>query len=200
MLNQHFVILGALINLVGSSSYILSTLKGKTQPNRVSYFMWTLAPALAVAAQIHQHVGLVVVTTFMSGFMPLLIFLASFRDKRAVWKLNAFDLTCGALSCLGLALWAISKEANVAIVFAILADFLAAIPTLRKAYSYPESENYRGYAAGAINALIGLLVIKNWTFASYAFPAYLVVICVILVTLIRVRLAGKSLKLSRSKI
>jgi len=51
-----------------------------------------------------------------------------------------FDLICGILSLVGLVLWMITKVGNVAIFFSIVADGLAAVPTLVKAYKYPDTE------------------------------------------------------------
>jgi hypothetical protein len=36
MINQNFVILGAIIAAIGSLSYLIDTVKGKVKPNRVS--------------------------------------------------------------------------------------------------------------------------------------------------------------------
>lgn len=133
---------------------MIYTLRGKTRPNRVSFFMWSLAPMVAFAAQIQQGIGLLALATFTSGFIPLLIFIASFVDKRAVWKLTSFDLICGILSFAGLLLWIITREGNVAIFFAIAADLLAAIPTVKKSYFHPESEHWAGYLSGGLNGVI----------------------------------------------
>ncbi len=185
MLNTNFVILGAVINILGSASYLRDTLRGKAKPNRVSFFMWTLAPMLAFAAEIQKGVGTIAVMTFAAGFAPLMILVASFADKKSYWKLTSFDLICGVLSLLGLTLWAFTREGNVAIFFGIVADFLAAIPTIRKSYHYPETENWVGYFTGAISGAIALLTIDHWTLASYGFPLYIVLVCIVLTSLIK---------------
>lgn len=177
MLDSHFVILGAAINLAGSSVYILKTLQGQTRPNRVTFFMWTLAPMLAFASEIKEGVGLAALMTFIAGFIPLLIFAASFVNKKAAWRLTRFDLACGALSVLGLCLLLVTGKGNLGILFAIIADGLAATPTIRKSYSHPETESWIGYTAGAVNGFIALLTIKHWTFANYGFPLYIVIVC-----------------------
>lgn len=82
MLNENFVILGAVIAAIGSLSYLIDTIKGKAKPNRVTFFLWTLAPMIAFAAEIKQGVGMQSLITFMVGFSPLLIFLASFTNKK----------------------------------------------------------------------------------------------------------------------
>src|SRR2546421_3007943 len=154
MINQNFVILGAIIAAAGSFSYLIDTMKGKVKPNRVSFLLWSLAPLIAFVAEIKQGVGLQSLMTFIVGFLPLTIFVASFVNKKAEWKLTRFDLSCGALSLMGLLLWYIAKSGNVAIVFSILADGLAALPTVVKAFSFPETENGWPYFTSTISAAI----------------------------------------------
>jgi len=191
MINPNFVILGAVIALAGTSRYVLDTLEGKTRPNRVSWFMWTLAPMIAFAAEIHQGVGVRSLATFMAGFCPLLVLIASFVNRKSVWKLTKFDLTCGILSMIGLILWQITGQGNVAIFFSIMADGLAALPTVAKSYHSPESETWAGFFASGISAGIALLTIRNWTFANYGFPLYLMIICLLLTLLIKFELGPR---------
>jgi hypothetical protein len=176
MLNSHFVIFGAVLNLIGGGAYVLDTLKGKTHPNRVTWVLWTLAPFIAFAAEVGKGVGLQSLMTFMVGFIPLLVVIASFVSKKAEWQLTRFDLVCGALSIVGLILWLITQEGNIAICFAIMADGLAALPTIIKSYRYPETETYLAYLCGALAAIITLLTIDNWTFAQYGFPLYILIV------------------------
>jgi hypothetical protein len=104
MLNENFVYIGAALSFLGALSYLIDTLKGKAQPNKVTWFVWALAPLVALWPTLQQGVGVQSLLTFMVGFNPLLIFLASFVNKKAYWKITKLDLTCGALSILGLVL------------------------------------------------------------------------------------------------
>jgi hypothetical protein len=127
MIDQRFVILGAVLNLIGSTSYLIDTIKGKTRPNRISWLLWATAPLIAFSAELDRGVGLPALMTFMAGFCPLLIFLGSFVNRKSSWKLTRLDVACGLLSVVGLILWQISGSGNVAIVFSILADGLAGV-------------------------------------------------------------------------
>lgn len=191
MIDERFVFLAVAFNFFGSLSYLIDTVKGKIKPNKVTWFLWALAPLVAFAAQISQGVGLSSLLTFMVGFGPLLVFIGSFVNKKAQWKITNFDLICGALSILGLLLWGITRVGNIAILFAILADGLAAIPTLVKSYQAPETENYKVFLLAMIAALITLLTIKQWDFAHFAFPLYIFSICFIFVLLIKFKLGKK---------
>src|SRR5665213_1534086 len=184
MLNVHFVIVGAGINLIGSTSYVIKTLKGKTRPNRVTWFLWALAPLVAFSAEIGQGVGLRSLMTFMVGFGPAMVLIASFINRKAVWKITKLDIICGFLSIIALIAWKITGVGNVAIALSIAADLLAATPTLIKAYKEPKTEHYGVFLCGAISAVITLLTITNWTFAQYGFPLYIALVCAALVILI----------------
>lgn len=191
MLDPKFVIFGALLNLVGSTSYLIATLKGKTRPNRVTWFLWAMAPLIAFSAEIKEGVGLQSLMTFMVGFGPLIVFIGSFVNKKSVWRLSTFDYVCGGLSLLGLILWLITRHGNIAIIFSIAADGLAAMPTVVKSFIEPESESGYIFGLGAVSAAITLLTIDKWTFASYGFPLYILIICLILFSLIQLKLGQK---------
>lgn len=192
MIDERFIILGALIGTYGSVSYLIDMFRGKVKPNRVSWFLWALAPLVAFFAEIQEGVGLHALLTFSVGFNPLLILITSFFIKKAQWKITKFDIFCGVLSIIGLSLWAITRVGSIAIFFAILADGLAAIPTVVKSFKAPETESWFIFFLGMVNAGITMLAIKTWDFANYGFPVYIFIICTIFVLLIKFKL-GKRL-------
>jgi len=196
MISPSFVILGIIIQSVGGVGYLLDTIKGRVQPNKVSWLLWSIAPLVAFAAELSQGVGIQSLTTFIVGFIPLVVLIASFTNKKAEWKLGKLDIICGILSFLGIILWFITKVGNVAILFSIIADGLAAIPTIIKSYSHPESESHLIYSLGVVNAGIGLLAIQSWNFEHWGFPAYLLGVNLILAILIGFKL-GKSRHLNK---
>ena len=186
VIDSHFAILGGLLPILGSAGYALDTFRGRTQPNRVSWLLWTLAPLIAFAAELAQHVGLAALLTFAVGFGPLLVVVASFLDPQAYWRITRGDILCGLLSVAALAMWALTGKGDVAIAFSILSDLFAAIPTIRKAHTHPESESAKAFIAGAVGAAITLLAIKphSWSFASFGFPLYILVAGAIISALI----------------
>lgn len=171
----YLVILGALVAFAGTLGYIKATLTGRAKPNRVSWFLWMVAPMIGTAAALAKGVTWAVLPVFMAGFGPLLILLASFVNKKAYWKLETFDYLCGVFSILALILWGITNEPNIAIFFAILSDGFATIPTLKKCWKYPKTEVSWAYATSLFSVLTGFTAVSLWTFAEIAFPIYLIV-------------------------
>jgi len=194
MIDERWVILGALINFAGGLSYVIATVRGEAKPNRVTWFIWALAPLIAFAAQVKQGVGIQSLLTFMVGFGPLMVFLASFVNKKAEWKLGHLDYICGGLSIIGLVLWQLTGVGNLAISFSILSDGLAGVPTIVKSYRFPETENHWAYTAAWISAFITLLTIEKWNFEHYGFPLYILAITSVFVLLIKFRLGKRLLQ------
>ncbi len=198
MIDEKFVILGTIIGAIGTLSYFIDTLRGKIRPNRVSFLFWSLAPLIAFAAQVYEGVGIQSLMTFSVGFFPLTIFLASFVNKKAEWKLNKFDLACGIFSLIGLVLWYVTKIGNVAIAFGLIADGFASLPTIRKSFYYPETENAWPWLTPSANAAITLLTIRTWDFATASFPVYIFFVNLIIFSLVQFRL-GKLVVDTRSR-
>jgi hypothetical protein len=191
MLHSNFIIIGTLIGAAGSVAYLIDTVKGKVKPNRVSFLLWSVAPIIAFSAQINQGVGLEALMTFSTGFLPFTVFIASFVNKKAEWKLTVFDLICGILSLVGLVLWIITKVGNIAIFFSIVADGLAAIPTIVKAYNYPDTEIAWPWIATVFGVILTLLTLSTFTFANSGFILYILVVNMLIYILVKFRLGEK---------
>jgi hypothetical protein len=176
VLDVHFVILGAVIGTVGQAIYARDTLRGRVQPNRVTWLLWAVAPLLAFAVEINEGVGLQALMTFTVGFGPLVIFLVSFAGSSAAWRLGRLDYVCGALSVGGTVGWLVTRQGLVALAAAVAADALAGLPTVLKSWRRPETEGMSVYVGAFVNAMITLFTVTRFTAAELAFPLYIAVL------------------------
>ncbi len=162
--------------------YIKNTLKWQTKPNRITWGIWATAPLIAsIAMYFSQGFNWNILPVFMAWFMPLLIFLSSFVNKKSYWKLHTFDYICLFSAILALVLWWITNNPLLAIIFSILADFFAALPLIIKIYKIPETETVSPFIAWLFANLSAFLVITEWKIEEYLFSLYLVIICSVLI-------------------
>jgi hypothetical protein len=187
VIDPRFVLLAAAISLLGSFGYARDTVRGTTSPNRVTWLIWAVAPLIAFAGQLDEHVGLLVVSTFMFGFAPAVVFLASFANRQAYWRFDRLDLACGALAIVTVVAWQLSGDGTVAVVLSVVVDGLAALPTVIKAWRAPATESTNVFVSGAVSNAIALLTIDHWRPVSYLLPGYGLVLGVGLFVVIRVR-------------
>ena len=181
MLPEKIIFVGVLINLIASLWYVKNIIYGNTRPNLVSYFIWMLAPFIGVFLQVKAGANLSTLSVFMAGFGPLLVLLFSICKRNAYWKITTFDMICGTFSIIALIFYIFTHKLGISILFAIVSDCLAAIPTVRKSWNFPETETSTIYIAGFLSNIFSLLIIKNWIFSVYAFSIYLIVINTIIV-------------------
>lgn len=195
MIDQNWVFLAALINLVGALIYVYSVVRGNTRPNRVTWFILSFAPMLAFGAMMFQGVSFrESLYTLMVGIAPLIIFISTFFAKQPKWEITKFDLFCGALSIVGLLLWLMLGEGNIAITFAILADGLAFLPTLVKAFKYPETESPWAFMMGIVATSIALAIVTTYDYKHLAFPTYILIADILATLFIYFKLGKRIMK------
>lgn len=168
------VICSFALSSLGSLAYIRDTLAGRTKPNRVSWVLFALAPI--VATYISWTVGAdpwAIARVFAAGLFPLLILCATVWNTNSYWKLGTFDYACGALSLLALYLWLGADSPRSAILLLALADLLASMPTIVKAWSHPETETGFTYLMGIPIFLLNVPAIQVWNIENAAFQVYL---------------------------
>ena len=174
MISVNWVYVGSAIGAFGTAVYLRDTLRGTTKPNRVTWLLWAVAPLLATVVELDEGVGLRTLPTFMIGFMPLLVFVGSFHNPESVWKIRRIDYACGVMSVVGTVVWLVTRNGVLAITAAIVADFLAGVPTLMKSWTHPETETVYTYVGAVLSMVILLLTIDHWTFDVAAFPIFIV--------------------------
>lgn len=184
MLDQRFVLLSAVLLLGASVAYAIDTLRGRAKPNRVTWLLWAVAPMVALAAQISGGAGYEALLTLAIGLGPLLVLAASFANRSSYWQIGRFDLICGGLSVLALVLWVITGQGLVALGLSIAADLAAALPTVAKAYSNPETESVSGYWPALPASVITLLTLDTWSVNGYAVALYVLAVNIVITTLI----------------
>jgi hypothetical protein len=179
------VVLSAVLSLSGSFAYIRDMFRGKSKPNLVTWGLWAFTPLVATGAALSANAdGWATVRTFMSGFVPLLVFLFAFIVRQSYWKLTRFDYVCGGLSIIGLLVWLGADSPLLAILLLAGADLLATLPTIIKAWKYPETETLYTYFIGLFAAIIVMPAIPVWNIENSAFQIYLLLANTVLVTAI----------------
>ncbi len=170
------VLISALISFSGAFAYIRDMFRGKSKPNLITWGLWAFAPLVATGAALSAEADVwSTVRIFMSGFGPLLVFIAAFVVRQGYWKLSKFDYACGSLSLVALAAWLLADSPVLAILLAATADLLATLPTVLKAWRHPETETLYTYFVGLFTASIVIPAIPIWNIENSAFQVYLLV-------------------------
>ncbi len=172
------------IALLQAVPYLISIIRGHTKPERATYAIWSLVNVLTMASYIAAGarttiwVGLAFTTT------SIVVFLLSF--KFGMGGLNKFDAFCLGLAAVGIVIWLTTSDPALALYFYIGVKALGYLPTLKKVYYYPKTENTLSWIMVASASVLNLFAITSWTPQIALFPLYAVAadlsLAVILVT------------------
>jgi len=176
MLPEYCAIIGAIIGSLGGFYYLYETIVGKAQPNRITWLLWGIFPMVIFVAQRVQGVEGVSWASFVAGFTPLLVVAASFFNQNAYWKSEPRDYVLMAAAIVGIVLWAMTDNPNLALLLSLLADMLAGVPTLIKSYRHPHTESWVAYAISTFGFGMSFLSVQTYNFENAAFVAYLFIL------------------------
>ena len=164
------VIISTLLMLWGGYAYFRDTLVGRTKPNRVSWFLWALAPLVSLGAAFSVDADIwASVRVLVGGVVPGVIFLGSFFNRKSYWKLTWFDWFCGGLSLTALLFWQLASSPLIAVLLATAANTFASIPTFIKAWNFPETETRLIFVNRFLSAVLIIPAIPVWNIANSAF-------------------------------
>jgi hypothetical protein len=140
--------------------YIVSIFRGHTKPERMTYFIWFVVDALAISSYIAVGarttiwVGLVYVIT------GLLIFLLSL--KYGMGGFNKLDILCLVSAATGIVIWVTTDSALLALCFSTFAGTIGYLPTIKKAYLYPETENTLSWTICSFTSVLNIFALATF--------------------------------------
>lgn len=182
---QYAVIVTACISLFWISVYIKEMIHGSVKPNKVSWLIRSIAPMIATAAALYNGATRSALPIFMSWFGPLLIFITSLFTPQSYRKIEKSDYICWILSLI--ALWGryMTNNPFIGTIFAIWSDFLAWLPTYRKAWTAPETESIIPYLTGILSASSAFLAFQSYHLTEVSFPIYIILFNTTIITTIK---------------
>lgn len=163
-------ILAAVLGIAAGAPYVYGIVKKSVKPHRVSWAIWATLGIITLSSYVSSGARWSALLAFAAAFNNALIFLLSL--KFGTGGSSARDRYCLAIGLLGIALWAITREAAFALVFAIAADAVGTIVTVEKAYKNPRSESALAWTTACAASLCGLLAVHVYTLAQTIYPTY----------------------------
>lgn len=150
--------------------YYRDILRGTTRPHLVSWSLWGLLSLLLIVLQLRGGAGYATWVTAAAGMLCGGVILLSFKDASKV--ITNHDLLVAALSLIAIGFWWFVDQPVISMIFVILADGLAFIPTVRKSWHNPHSETMSLYAINTVRFFLVLIAVENYTFLSSVWPLF----------------------------
>lgn len=164
-------ILAGLISFIAFFPYIISTIKGKTKPNRATWWIWSWVGILVFLSYKEsgaQETLWVAISYFIA---PLVTALLSIKYGVGGW--TRFDISCLAGSVAGTVIWYISQSATTALMLFLTIDLFGSLPTVRKTYFHPEQEDKLAWSLMVAANLLNIFAAEQFSFSIIIYPLYM---------------------------
>ena len=175
------------LRLTGEGRYFVAVVRGRARPNPVSWFCWGLAPLVAFAAQLSHGLQATEWMTPVIAIGPVAVVTAAVVKGGVRSRVTGFDLVCGGSALVGLVAWLVTSRPAAAVLFCILADLVATLPTFRNAYRRPSDECAPTYLMSSMAMVVALLTVDQWVVGQVALPVYLLAVNAALYAVLRIR-------------
>lgn len=172
----------AIFSLLGFVPYIVTILQGKTSPNRASWSIWA---SLGIVLAVSNYSAGAKETMWLLAtyaFCQITIAILSLKYGEGGW--NTFDRTCLLGAFISIVLWQLFDSPLIAITISIAIDSLGALPTIKKSYLQPETEDLFSWIMFWTAGTLNICALSQWTVELAAQPIYLFTFNSIVVTLL----------------
>lgn len=180
----------AALQALGFVLIAVAVMRGRVRPNRYSWLIWSVVAALAAASSWQAGATWPLAGAAMNALGCLAILMLTLR--RGHHARNHTDTTCLTVAATGVALWLLTDEPVVGLLFFLLADASGAVPTIRGVAVDPFAESVAGWAILALAGAAAVLSVEapQWVWSWEGFGHWGGAVYVALVNLVIVSSIG----------
>lgn len=176
------LIIGSLLPVVSSATYVVSIWRGQTRPERMTRFLLMIITLLMFGSLWLGGDTSGVWLALISFVQAMVIWVLSLR--RGMGGRDTLDFVCLGLCAVGIVVWVASGRAWAGMLISIVADIIATAPAIRKTIRWPGTELALFYILDTF-AGIAIMLAGPYTVSAMVFPAYIIFINIVFVIAIR---------------
>lgn len=94
------------------------------------------------------------------------------------------DIVCLSLAAIAAALWAVTKQPQVALYLSIFLEFLGFVTVIKKSYLFPKTENALAWEIAAFAQMLNIFAVTSFVFDIAFYPTFIFVLDLIVVYLL----------------
>ena len=172
-----------IIGFAGYVPYMWGIYTGTVKPHAFTWSIWGTLTGVAFFAQIAGDGGPGAWVTGFTAAMSFVFVAAGLTESSRSYIVRS-DWLFFSAAIASIPLWYFSGDALFSVILISIIDFLAFIPTMRKAYQYPDTEPFQTYLLSGLKFIPSIFALSSTTVVTALYPASLVLANAIMVTVI----------------
>ncbi len=155
-----FTVLSTAVFIFAFGNYLRDMFRTTTKPHIYTWLIWTITQGIAVAGLWYGNGGWGSLALTISAVFVFLVFLFSLRyGTRNITKSDTAVL---AVALLSIVVWQGLHNPLFAVVMASAVDVMGYLPSFRKTFEEPWSENAVSWAAFSVANILSILALAAY--------------------------------------
>jgi len=163
-------LIAVILTFVGYAPYIRSIVKNHTKPHIYSWFIWFLDGFIIFALQFTHGGGPGSFVVLAAGFLALTVLILTILNK-GKRDITLIDTLFTILALLALIIWLFAKQPLISVILIMTVDLLGFLPTIRKSWHKPFTENAAFYAINTLRFAFALAALQAYSTITALYPA-----------------------------
>jgi hypothetical protein len=139
--------------------YVWSILRGHTRPSRASYAIWSVIQTIELISYIAAGATTTKWALLVLTINAVIIFCLSL--KYGMGGRNKFDIPCLVLAAVAIVLWVTTDNPALAVYMSTFAGFVGYLPTIKKSYLLPRTENTLSWGMYVVAATLNVAALTS---------------------------------------
>jgi len=154
--------------------YYISIIQGRSRPNRATWIILTVVGVLIAASYYASGARSTMWVAIAYTIGPFIAALLAFKyGEGGTTRLDIFCLLGCAVSVL---FWVFTNNALTTLLINIVIDFFGILPTLKKSYIDPLSEDKIAWSTTVFSSALNIFAINTWVFSIAIYPVYMLAV------------------------
>lgn len=165
-------IIASVLAFVGNISYLKDIFKGTVKPHPYTWFIWSIVSMTTFFGGIAKGAGIGALPTGIAEAFTIIIFIFSLhyffvgKKKGEIGHIRKVDNYFLTIALVGLIPWALTKDPTISVIIVVLIDVVAFIPTLRKTWMHPKTEEPLLYGMNVSRHVLTLFSLGAYNIAT----------------------------------
>ncbi len=175
-------ILAGILIFCSYFSYIYTTFKGETKPNRATWFMLASISLLILVTYIDLGATNTLWLALSTAYGTCIIAFLSIKYGSGGW--SWFERICIATTLISFIFYFVSENAFLTLILSLAMDGIALLPTIYHAYKAPKEEDIVAWTLTIFADALGIIAVDAWVADIYIYPIYMFIVNGIVVALL----------------
>jgi len=162
-----FSIISVILGFIAFFPYFKSVISRKTQPHSFTWLIWGITQGTATVGLWIGGGGVGALSLTIGTLLVFVIFFMSLKNGEK--NITKSDIVILIAALMAISIWWFLNNPILAVLFVSIIDMIGYIPTFRKSYNKPYTEDALSWGLFTITNVFAILALANYNLLTLSY-------------------------------